>query len=181
MKKIAGVGINDMPKGWLSENKLNRTIYDRWNRMLHRCYNKNDKDYKTYGAKGVEVEAELFYLSNYVQVLMKDPLWKEFCKNPSLYAIDKDINSSSKNKKYSKDTIKIVTYQENGRELGERNYLPNPRRPIIAINPDNGEQTRYESKTDFCKKHEGFSRTAISGVCQGKYKQHKKWFFKYDD
>ena len=27
MKLIFGVGINDMPRGWISENELNKRIY----------------------------------------------------------------------------------------------------------------------------------------------------------
>ena len=40
MKKVEGHGINDMPRGWASENDWNKMVYRKWRHMLVRCYNK---------------------------------------------------------------------------------------------------------------------------------------------
>lgn len=41
-----------------THNKHNTTEYRAWSRMKTACYNKNNPSYKTYGARGIEVQEE---------------------------------------------------------------------------------------------------------------------------
>ena len=190
---MAKYGINDMSRGWYSENKLNKTIYGRWKTMLHRCHNPKMERYKYYGAKGYYVEASLHYLSNYVDTLKKDPLWNDFVKNPCMYDIDKDMSQQGEGVKvYSPDTIRIVLKSDNVREGNTRHdykatvehtdyvafgeaVTKRQSIPIKATNITTGEVRYYFSAKEATK--DGFNNSHIRAVCKGKLKQHKGWFF----
>lgn len=192
---MAKYGINDMPKGWCSENELNRTIYGRWKTMIHRCHNPKMERYKYYGAKGCYVEVSLHYLSNYVDTLKKDPLWNDFVKNPDKYDIDKDMSQQGEDiKVYSPSTIRIILKADNvrdgntrhnyktmvehtdyiacGKAITERQSIP-----IKAINITTGEVRYYFSAKEATK--DGFNNSHVRAVCKGKLKQHKGWLFEY--
>ena len=48
------------------KNKTNNTyIYDCWAGMMKRCYNPDNKDYKYYGAKGINVCSEWHVYHNF--------------------------------------------------------------------------------------------------------------------
>ena len=190
---MAKYGINDMPKGWYNENEINKIIYGRWKSMLYRCYNPKMDNYKYYGAKGYYVEPSLHYLSNYVNTIKKDPMWKEFVKNPSVYDIDKDFNQqNTKIKVYSPDTIRIILKSDNIREGNTRhNYKAMVEHtdyvafgkavtkrqsiPIKATNIVTGEVRYYFSAKEATK--DGFNNSHIRAVCKGRLKQHKGWLF----
>ena len=38
MELVQGHGINDMPRGWRSENEWNKKVYRKWHDILIRCY-----------------------------------------------------------------------------------------------------------------------------------------------
>jgi hypothetical protein len=44
-----------MSRHGLLHNARNKKIYDSWKRMMERCNNPKDKDYRRYGAKGISV------------------------------------------------------------------------------------------------------------------------------
>ena len=188
---MAKYGINDMSRGWYSENKLNKTIYGRWKTMIHRCHNPKMERYKYYGAKGYYVEASLHYLSNYVDTLKKDPLWNDFVKNPDMYDIDKDMSQQGEDiKVYSPSTIRIILKADNvrdgntrhnykamvehtdyiacGKAITERQSIP-----IKAINITTGEVRYYFSAKEATK--DGFNNSHNRAVSKGKLKQHKGW------
>ena len=35
---VEGKGINDMQKGWRTENNWNKKVYQTWHNMIVRCY-----------------------------------------------------------------------------------------------------------------------------------------------
>lgn len=41
--------------GYAPKNKSRSNIYRRWQHMVQRCINPNDRDYARYGAKGIQV------------------------------------------------------------------------------------------------------------------------------
>lgn len=190
---MAKYGINDMPKGWYGENKINKTIYGRWKTMMHRCYNPKMDRYKYYGAKGYYVEESLHYLSNYVDTLKKDPLWKDFIKNPNIYDIDKDMSQKEEDiKVYSRNTIRIILKIDNIRDGNSRHNYENTVKhtdyiafgkavterqsiPIKATNLSTGEVRYYFSAKEATK--DGFNNSHIRRVCKGILKQHKGWLF----
>ena len=54
--------------GYLDGESTNSFLYRRWKGMLDRCYDKNDKDYKWYGEKGVKVCDEWLSFKNYKEL-----------------------------------------------------------------------------------------------------------------
>ena len=44
-----------MRHGYAKRKEVRSNIYRRWQHMIQRCHNPNDRDYPRYGAKGVEV------------------------------------------------------------------------------------------------------------------------------
>ena len=42
-------------KSKYADTKVGKAIYDTWNRMMHRCYDKNHHKFSRYGARGVKL------------------------------------------------------------------------------------------------------------------------------
>lgn len=88
--KVCNVAVNDMPRGWMTENELNKKIYKVWYSMIQRCYSGYDR-YKAYDK--CSVAPEWLYLSNFVKDIENIPgydQWKDNTKSRE-YALDKDI------------------------------------------------------------------------------------------
>lgn len=85
----------------------NDILYHRWKRMISRCYNKNDKSYSLYGAKGITVSNEWLIFENYKKDIEN---MDNFNKIYEGWHIDKDFSNK---KIYSKETCKIISPTEN--------------------------------------------------------------------
>ena len=74
----------------LSSNKF----YSTWHKMLHRCSNVNNKDYKSYGGRGITVCEEWLDVTNFIA-------WAEAThpdiEGVSLDRIDNDLGYSPEN------------------------------------------------------------------------------------
>ena len=100
MRKVCGVGINDMS-----------IAYSRWSGMLHRCYNKSSSGYLHYGAKGVYVCEEWLTFSNFYMWFIENYI--------EGYEIDKDIKGvldEKGNKYYSPESCMFVSSEDNQNE-----------------------------------------------------------------
>ena len=53
-------------KGGITHGLRNNKFYGTWSKMLHRCTNPNNKDYKDYGARGITVCKEWLDIKNFV-------------------------------------------------------------------------------------------------------------------
>lgn len=69
------------------EDKL---LYTRWNLMISRCYNSNDKNYRNYGALGVKVCDRWNNFTNYKNDIKNIYGYDLFIVNPDMYHLDKD-------------------------------------------------------------------------------------------
>lgn len=125
---INGIGIRDpyYPKlyniGYSGNvqdirNKHKRA-YDRWHKIISRCYNPNDKDYKRYGAIGVTVDQRWHSFENFLNDLPNLPVYGT--PDPTFelldYQIDKDYLQKDIPKEqriYSKDTCILMTPRDN--------------------------------------------------------------------
>lgn len=110
-------------------------IYHKWRQMHNRCYNKNNKDFRFYGARGIFVCKE-----------WHDPLMFLEWSKLSGFVNGLTIDRIDVNKEYSPDNCRWVKMSEQGK---------NTRRCRSIM---------YESKkytlTDFCKKYKlGYSTT----------------------
>lgn len=95
-----------------------KRAYDRWHGILSRCYNINDKDYKTYGAIGITVDPRWHSFENFLKDLPTLPIIG--IPNPSFdlldYQIDKDymqMNIPKEQRVYSKDTCVLINARDN--------------------------------------------------------------------
>jgi len=68
----------------------NRLLYTRWNLMMSRCYNNNDKNYKIYGGLGVKVCDRWHDFNNYKNDVKIMYGYNLFISNPNMYQLDKD-------------------------------------------------------------------------------------------
>ena len=108
-KHIANTGrVIDFKMTW-SSKKLKSVFYD----MVSRCYNKNNKGYKWYGAKGVKVCDE--WLNN-------PKAFDEWALN-SGYQEGLTIDRIDSDKDYSPENCRWLTLEENSRRAGNVNWI----------------------------------------------------------
>lgn len=112
---IQNHGINDMSRGWRSENEWNKKVYQKWNSMLVRCYSeKYHKKQPTY--IGCSVCSKWLKLSGFVEDFkLIDGYDEEKFLNGEL-CLDKDIKSNGTNKIYSLNNCMLVSKAENNRQ-----------------------------------------------------------------
>lgn len=120
MKKVAGIGINDMPRGWTKENETNQRIYNLWNMMLQRCYSeKSRKKYPTY--ENCYICEKWHKLSGFVEDLPKIENFTFWLEHPNeRVSLDKDIKEEN-NKCYCVEKCKFVSCSENTIKSNEKN------------------------------------------------------------
>lgn len=169
---VAGVGIIGI------EIKTPNThpLYNRWGSMLSRCYNKNDKRYSTYGAKGVYVCEEWKYFPNYVRDISSKENYDKLLENSTEWDIDKDILAKD-NKCYSKDTTLIVEKKINiGYKNSENRYANSTPTHQFSIE---GEYIKsHKSRADAYREVKGIkdihTKAHISSIiCCEKGKKYK--------
>ena len=89
------ISYNDRRTPYLENNiEYNRIIktilYQRWNEMMDRCYNENNKGFKKYGAIGISVSKEWHNFQNYLNDMPNIKNFNRFYYNPDYYNLDKD-------------------------------------------------------------------------------------------
>ena len=124
--------------GYLGSNekfttyKFHKKLYMTWRNMLGRCYNPEEINYSSYGAKGYYVNPEWFNYTKFFKDAQELPGWNE--SNIDRLTIDKD-GLVLGNKCYSKEYCQWVTLEQNNE------YKELLKKEIIGISPDN--QGRY--------------------------------------
>ena len=78
-------------------NLTKHVLFSRWNSMMNRCYNKNQKSYINYGERGITVCEEWHKIENFIE-----DMYPTFKSKLSLDRIDV-------NKGYSKDNCRWAT------------------------------------------------------------------------
>ena len=122
---VYGHGINDMKRGWLSENKKNYRLYHIWRHMLERVYSEKFHEKRpTY--KNCSVCERWLLLSNFVDdyKLIDGYEEEKFLKGE--LELDKDIKSNGANKEYSLENCMWTSKEENVRQAmktRDNNYL----------------------------------------------------------
>lgn len=87
-------------------------LYSKWKNMIYRCYNPKNMYYKYYGAKGIKMADELLNFKSFISIVEKLENYDHMLEDPFKWQIDKDLKFVDE-KIYSKDTITIMTAQEN--------------------------------------------------------------------
>lgn len=99
-----------------ASKKNNRRLYAIWYQMLKRCYDKNSKYYKRYGAKGVTVSEEWKCFETFLETLKEVPNFnlEKIGQSSNDLQLDKDLlQLNQSNKVYSKDTCIFLSNSEN--------------------------------------------------------------------
>lgn len=97
--------------GFIGNANSNCREYDIWRKIISRCYNQNDRNYKSYGAKGITVCDRWRSFENFlndIKSLSGYDLWLQY---PGKYELDKDIlqiNVPTNQKIYSPETCCFV-------------------------------------------------------------------------
>lgn len=164
---IYGVGYLD---GY-TNNDFN-VAYKNWGAMLARCYNRQNKGYAAYGAKGVRVDNRWHSFKNYINDIQKLEGFDMERYVRGEIVIDKDIKQMNKDKNlisYSKDNCVFLDKEIN--DILKRSGL------ILfkAISPIGDVYLDYTQR-GFAKGHNLQGRT-INQVLKGDYKTHKGWKF----
>lgn len=161
MGRIQNWGYNDMPRGWLSENKLQRKIYDTWYDMIKRCYSdKYHKKEPTY--KDCYVCERWRYLSNFVEDIVSIPGYKEWSTSFNNHmSLDKDIIVPG-NREYAPDKVCFVSIQENNKERNNRYKYD------IEISNLDGEIISIVDSLDKASKIVGRSKQTICDCMYGR-------------
>lgn len=168
--------INDMSRGW-AEGKdqplWHKKVYTMWKGMWGRVKDSKYKGYNNY--KDCEIYEEFKFLSKYVEWIIQEPKFEEFCEtcDKVQWSIDKDIKEPN-NRNYYPQYMTLTTKSENTKERNNRGGIPNPKTPIIAIS--NTKVLLFKSTHDAQDK--GFNRGNISECTNKKRKTHKgyKWY-----
>ena len=183
-KKNKYGGINDMPRGWITENDLNKRVYILWMNMLMRCGNDYKNIHKTYSNASCNDFIKLSDFNMLIKNIYNYDLWKD---NPGLYELDKDIKSNGKNKKYSVDNCMFVLKSENisqSNKTRDTTYLKNENnyqsRKIIQYDLDMNIINIFNCIKEASEKTHVI-RSGISACCRGKRKMSGGYIWRYYD
>lgn len=145
-------------------------IYNKWRKMISRCYNEKDGKFKNYGANNVTVCDRWHCFKNFY-----DDFSKIDGYDPDInQSLDKDIKSKRDKKIYSLETCTLLSASKNSKEMKNRTSPY-----FIAIDP-NGYKYISNCQRDFVRDY-GLNRSCINDVLKGKQKHHRGWSFKYLD
>lgn len=142
-------------------------LYQTWNGMLARCFDKNHLGYSNYGGKGIFVCNRWLIFSNFVEDIKKLPNWLLKKEYPKEYSLDKDFYLSNC---YSPDTC--IWLSKN-----EQNLNSSKVSLIEATNPDGQVIMRMGIDT-LCNEW-GFTSVGIKNCLDGKQEKHHDWKFRY--
>jgi hypothetical protein len=164
---VYGVGAIGMAK------KLgNERAYNIWNNMISRCYNKNDRAFKQYGAKGTTVSKDWLIFEKFLNdIPLIDGYDKELFNQGKL-ALDKDKKQNGYVRKvYSLSTCTFLSQRENNqyKTWDNVNY--------IATHKD-GREVLIKNLSKFAQDEE-LCRSHIYQCLKGIRKTHKGWRFNY--
>ena len=136
-------------------------IYSVWHGMMCRCYNPNNKFYKTYGGMGCVVDAEWHNFQNFAEWYERN---RPEIADKIKHDLDKDIKFEG-NKVYSKETCLIVTKKEN--------IIKRFAKTWSFINPEGVEKSIYNLKA-FCTEN-SLTYSKMKMLHKGDIKSYKGW------
>lgn len=195
MRKVLGVGINDLP-GWsnwraLGKENIKYRLYVLWKSMLARCYDhKYQETHPTYkGCLVCEPWLKFSVFVREIQTVGGYEIWRD---NPGqLISLDKDLNSCG-SKIYSAKTCTFLSANDNIAEMWRRNRTNILKQAIprlvqfslartkqIKCLYSSGEFVVFNSTKELEKA--GFNRRHVYSCCRGDRKQHKGCKFSFID
>ena len=158
--EVLKVALNDMCRGWASENELNARIYNVWYGMLSRCYSKSSLKRKPFYEKCYVCERWL-KLSNFVEDISKIEGYELWFNNPNKgIALDKDIKSNNQNNCYCLEKCKFVTNEENAKQSAKYKNLS-----VVQYDLSNNLIKTYNSTRE-AERKTGIDHSSINYCCK---------------
>ena len=148
-----------------------------WNGMQKRCYNKKDKNYKYYGAKGIEIEWSCF--DDFKEDMFTDyrQFRTEWMENGAELRLSPEIDREDSARSYCKDNCRWISKSENAtRKNDEYNpvyQLDGATRDIIKLWDSARDAARIVSKIEYVDK--------IKNVCNGLRNEHQGFVWRWKD
>ena len=190
-KYIQEKGINDMPRGWITENKLNKIIYRKWSDMLRRVYDEEyHKRCPTYIDSSICIEWH--WLSKFAEDFRLIDGYDEKELLSGKLELDKDIKSNGINKEYSLDNCTILNHVNNFKQAlktRENNYLRGEKNVNFSSNsPKSKKIIQYDKQMNVIKiwnclkdveRELNIYATHISACCRGKQKAAGGYIWRY--
>jgi hypothetical protein len=168
---------NSIHKGFLGGKKYRSThfLYKRWKSMMERCYREKNKDYKSYGAKGVTVDIRWHNFQNYVEDVSNiEGFDKEKIINNQI-ELDKDIKIKN-NKIYSLITCIWVDKLKNN-----KHHAINQFQNHIIIDTVENNIYYIDNMKQFCKENDFIKIDSIREPRKTKSLYKKRWYILYEE
>lgn len=111
-----------MKHGYATKNGKRENIYRRWQHMVQRCINPNDRDYPRYGGKGIKVCDRWRYFENFLLDMGKPPSSSYSIDRVDVYGDYEPSNcrwATSKQQANNRRTTKHLTIDGVTRPLSE--------------------------------------------------------------
>lgn len=168
---------NDMPRGWIAgkdQPLWHKKAYMMWINRWNLCKNPKHFAYENY--KDCGIHEDFKYLSKFVDWLISEPRFNEFCEtcDKIKWSVDKDSKDPN-NRNYYPQYMTLTTGSENSKEMINRCGTPKSKTPVIAMGKNN-KILLFKSTLD--AKDKGFNSGNISKCLNKKLKTHKgyKWY-----
>lgn len=158
LPSVYGVGFFGVGNFKATCKGRNTTAYNKWLRMIQRCYDKTYHD-KSPTYRDCTVCEEWHNFQNFAKWF-----YENYPNDGKDYQLDKDIKVDG-NKLYSPDTCMFVSALENSVKANARHFK--------FIDP-NGNYVDVFNLSEFCKEN-NLNRSCMSAVSLGKRKEHKGW------
>ena len=144
--------------------KLDKTFYRKWADMRTRTTNKNAKDYKHYGGRGINSNAWEKFIDFY------NDMYESYLKHVEEFGKkDTTLDRIDVNGNYCKENCRWVTLQEQQGNTRKNKWFK-------AISPD-GIEFVSNNQSEFAELH-NLSKQNINN-CLRKRRSHKGWTFIY--
>lgn len=207
MRKVCGVGINDMKGKWCCKTPskavgytefLQARVYKLWGGMLERCYSSKSLS-KRPSYQGCCVCDKWLIFSNFIKDLPSIPNYLLWLNNPnSKVTLDKDSLYLG-NQIYEPGKVQFLSLQDSISEVHQRvdlvshlqysqsisKRVQSQSRRVIGVNVNNSlDILEFSSAVEAERQTKGnhnFKAACISMVCRGvgNRKQHKGYYWRY--
>jgi len=164
-------------RGYLGKGDYKSThfLYKRWKSMMERCYKEKNKDYRSYGKKGVTVCKEWHCFQNYARDVMSiDGYNEELAKNNTI-ELDKDIKIAG-NKIYSLDSCIWID-----KTVNNRHHAVNQFSNHIIIDTKLKKKYHVENLKQFCDKNDWINLNGIRAPRKEKSLYKRRWYILYEE
>ncbi len=149
-----------------THNMSQTLIYLIWKSMIKRCRNPKDKDFKSYGGRGIKVCERWHSFENFYADVGDPPEGMSLDRYP-----DNDGN-------YEPTNFRWATWEEQASNRRPKSCGPMKQHCFFAFNLDTGEWFEENNQRAFARKHE-LCQANISACLLETQKIHKGWTFEF--